>query len=295
MSGNSLCGSVHRGRSRSSQKLHLKKLQRAQDRADVAEKRPPPLPPSRKNLSETSLSFHPQPLSPFFTKLPPEIRGRIYEYVYGGKIIHLTDVPKRIVHKVLEIPQIADDQVGGVAVVTPPRLEWMSPVNRVPRPGQFSTTSLALLQTCHAIYKEAIPVLYSHNIFSMSSPLVLLDLHDFVLRPQRFLAIRHLNLHWIYHNYDPEDDVSPPYDPETWAKYWDLVVRMKLDSLSLWISCFNGRDPITMNASWVQPLLKVKGIKRVGVKLRQLEWHMGLTETRLEDMERAIEAQWTSV
>ena len=129
----------------------------------------------------------------------------------------------------------------------------------------------------------------------MSSPLVLLDLHDFVLRPQRFLAIRHLNLHWIYHNHDPEDDVPPPYDPKTWAKYWALVVRMKLVSLSLWISCFHGQDPISMNASWVQPLLKVKGVKRVGVKLRQLEWHMGPTETRLEDMERAIEAQWTSV
>lgn len=204
-------------------------------------------------------------------------------------------MPKRIVHNILEIPQIADDQVGEVAVVTPPRLELISPVNRVPRPGQFSTTSLALLQTCHAIYKEAISVLYSHNIFSMSSPLVLLDLHDFVLRPQRFLAIRHLNLHWIYHNHDPEDDVPPPYDPETWAKYWALVVRMKLDSLSLWISCFHGQDPISMNVSWVQPLLKVKGVKRVGVKLRQLEWHMGPMETRLEDMERAIEAQWTSV
>lgn len=53
---------------------------------------PPRLPPARlRSLTPTSdneISAHPQTQSPFFSKLPLEIRLQIYEYTLGNRTVH---------------------------------------------------------------------------------------------------------------------------------------------------------------------------------------------------------------
>lgn len=135
-----------------------------------------------------------------FTKLPPELRKQIYEFVLCDNVIHLTTVLKYVQHRRFDIPETLEpeDQAGSVVLVLPPKIEGVASSNRAPCPRQFSTTSVALLQTRLALYREAILLLHSGNTFSMSSPLILMCLHDYVLRPQRFFQIRHLNLYWLF-------------------------------------------------------------------------------------------------
>ena len=82
-------------------------------------------------------------------------------------------------------------------------------------------------------------------------------------------------------------------DPEIWVKVWDVVEGMRLKSLRVWLEYCGREEECTMDAEWVKPLLKVKGIEKVGLSI-YVEVGI-LTHVILEDMPRKIEKQWTSV
>lgn len=287
------------GRTPEQSRQRKKELQYAAEKARVIEQRPSPLPPSRKNLSQTSLILHPQPSCPLFTTLPPEIRQRIYDYVLGGGIIHLTHISKSMKCTYLDSTerQINDEEppTGKFPLQMPANLDWEDERNRIPKGGQFSSLSISLLQTCHAIYAEATPILYKSNNFSMASPLVLRYLKDYTLRPQRLAEIRHLQLvPWVYFD-DPELHLKrghEPYDKETWLNFWAIVAEMDLMSLGLLVEYWGKEEDCTLDADWIQPLLKVKGLKSVGI---QLQFRASAWDTRrLRSLEEEIERVWTS-
>lgn len=285
------------GRSYQQSIEHRKAVRYAKEKARTLEQRPSPLPKARRNLSQTSLSLHPQPTCPLLTRLPPEIRQRIYVYVLGGRIIHLTHISKRIVHQQLEISehQLNDEEppTGEIPIQMPPNIEWDDELTRIPHRPQFSTVDLSLLQTCHAIYAEAIPSLYNSNTFSMASPLVLLYIKDYILLPQRFEEIRHLQLiPWVYFE-NPEHftgRIHAPYDEKTWSNFWTVVAGMGLRSLGLWVEYWGKAEECCIDADWIKPLLKVKGVNEVGI---QLQFRAGPWDTRrLRGLEKDIEKSW---
>ncbi|CAD6590907.1 MAG: hypothetical protein ASARMPRED_005102 [Alectoria sarmentosa] len=292
------------GRTYSQQQEHKKDVRHAEEQACVLEQRPPPLPNARNNLSQSSLSTHPQQSSPLFTKLPREIRQHIYELVLGGDIIHLVDVSQRIAHHRYahneEDTESQDQPTGSVALQNPlgprapPTVTWLDERNRIPRPAQFSSGSLSLPLTCHAVYVEAIPVLYRSNTFSMASPLVLIYLKDYVLRPWRFANIRHLRLNpWVRFDNPAHfgGRVPGPHDVETWATFWGIVAGMELQTLGVWIEFWGKEEECCVEAGWVRPMLEIRGVGGIGLSI---ERRINLYERqRLHGLEAEIEKRWT--
>ena len=291
------------GRTYAQNQEHRKDLRHAEEQARVLAQRPPPLPTARHNISQTSLSTHPQPSSPLFAKLPLEVRERIYEFVLGGDNIHLVDVSQRIAHyryahdEDTETPNpptgtlALQDPLGSRA---PPTVAWLDERNRLPRPAQFSSGSLSLPLTCHAVYAEALPILYRSNTFSMASPLVLIYLKDYVLRPWHFAEIRHLRLNpWVRFDNPAHfgGRVPPAHDAETWARFWGIVASMELRTLGVWIEFWGLEENRSLEAGWVRPMLEVKGVERVGLSLeRRISLH---ERQRLRELEAEIEKRWT--
>ena len=293
----------HHGRTPEQNTQQCKESMYAEQKARVIKQRPSPLPATRQELSQTSLLGHHQPSCPLFTTLPPELRQRIYVYVLGGSIVHFTHDPERRRLKARRLNltehQINDEEppTGTIPLQIPSDTESQpaeaqhepSPIARPP----FS--ALPLLQTCRAIYAEATPILYSSNTFSMSSPLELIYMKDYTLLPQRIAQIRHLQLvPWVYFD-NPEHhirNISEPYDKETWPRFWDIVAGMDLVSLGLWVEYWGKKQACSLEAEWIQPLLKVRGVKNVGI---QLQLRASAWDTRrLQDLEKGIERVWTS-
>ena len=286
------------GRTPEQKRQHKNDIAYAEEKNRVLEQRPPPLPTSRLNLSQTSLSSHTQPTSPLLTKLPPELRSRIWGLVLGGHVFHLVHVSKRIAHKQLECSKSSRDKdppVGSLSLPMAPAVKWTDEGNRIPQPGEFNSLSLSLLQTCHAIYNEALPVLYNSNTFSLASPLVLLYLKDYILRPQHFAEIRHLQLvPWVYFDNPAQftGKIHEPFDSETWTRFWKVVGKMRLSSLGLWLEYWGQELGCTIGADWMEPVLQVHDVGRVGVHIqyRCSPWDW----KRMPVMEEVIEKAWTS-
>jgi len=171
------------GRSNSQRRRQYEETRFAREKVDVVEQRPPPLPPTCRNLSQTCLTTHPQTLSLSFTKPPPEIRQSIYELVPGGSVTHLVHGKKRIVvHHRSEVAEEIDHsgQVGIVAKQEASYVDWINGRNEHPALDQCAKNLLSLLRTRLAIYAEAISVLSNSNVFATASPLVLIYLHDHI-------------------------------------------------------------------------------------------------------------------
>ena len=147
----------------------------------------------------------------------------------------------------------------------------------------------------HAVYAEAQPVLYSSNIFSLTSPLVLLYLKDYVLRPQHFAQIRHVQLFpWVYFS-NPAQHVGrihEPYDSQTWPRFWSVVAEMRLSRLGLWLEYWGKVDDCTVASDWIKPAFMVSGVEEVGIHIqhRVTAWKW----ERMHKLEEALEKTWTN-
>ena len=241
------------GRDRSSKQ---KRLQHKAELARVLKHRPPVSPPSNNDLSQYSISTHPQPDSLFFARLPPELRYRIYAHVLGNNVIYFTQASRRIAHQHYPVPSSLsddnDDEHETIAMEPAPEL-WLSDED-IPYSSQFHSLSLSLLRTCHAVYSEALPALYGSNVFSFSSPLPLVYLyHRFLLPRSHFALIRHLRLHWMY-IVNPGGvcgRIYAPYDFNTWASFWEVVAGMELVSLGTQIEVWgHGEEDFKHEATW---------------------------------------------
>ena len=266
------------------------------NQAVVPQERPHPLPKTRHRLSETTLATHPQPFSSLCLRLPAEIRRQIYKLVFCGEMFHLGPSHQGMISGKLENPETIDGQ-GLVEILVVP-IEFLHPMNG-PSASKVPKNILALVQTCRIVYAESIPFLYSNITFSMTSLFVLIDLHDFALLPQSFKQIRHLNLYWGHEDSDyfrtssrrRHQNYCPPNDLAVWQRFWEIVAGMELLSLSMWIDYIGPQENLALDKSWMQPMLEVKGVKYVGIRIQQI---LGMTYERPHLLERRLEEIWTS-
>ena len=280
----------NQGRTYPEQQQHKKDVKLAREKAQAFEQRPAQLPLERINISSSDLSLkdpqQSQPACILFQKLPPEIRARIWEEVLGRSVLRFEVVDKGVKHRRLPLPPGHRGQFS-------PDLHWNVGDGHY---DQFPTVDVRVLRTCHAVYAECMPALWSSNTVAMSSPLVLLYLHDYILPASHFNQIRHLQFQWTYIA-NPEvmnGRYIADYDGETWQRFWKLVAEMGLQSLGANIGYLGppNREG-EIDADWTKPMLEVTGVRNVSFILE------GLTRPsdgfqRKEQLEREIETRWGS-
>lgn len=130
---------------------------------------------------------------------------------------------------------------------------------------------LSLACTCHLIYREVIDLLYSCNTFITKDPYAVTDLVLYRLQPQRYHAIRVLELMWSLPSpiYNPLTR-DEPYVGLAWVDCFTVIAtKLKLSSLKILLKiplCDHWpRDDLRTDARWLQPLLRVANIERLKV------------------------------
>ncbi|KAK3624342.1 hypothetical protein LTR56_021060 [Elasticomyces elasticus] len=137
-----------------------------------------------KVLSTSKLSSNQQTIyntnattSPLL-KLPPEIRNRIWGFLFGGKIVHIqyeyTRPGRRMVHFICQVPNDDEDAAEHITHHneldgSPDRFEiYRSRHQQCSGSGTVKRTSLpmAALQTCRQVHEEAALLPFQRNEFS---------------------------------------------------------------------------------------------------------------------------------
>ena len=198
----------------------------------------------------------------FLERLPLELRLHIYEYVLGGETIHLVHIRKRS----SEWPS----QTSGSMLTSMIGANW-NPMRS--DPWESPDINPALILSCRQIYREAVDILYSSNVFAVDNITAFIYLADNYLPSQRLLAIKHLqvSITWRFSSLlashtGQRDTDDGYYDFETWRRFWHLLAcDMRLTSLSIDIDSLGQREDLELDAEWVKPILEVKGIRHSNV------------------------------
>ena len=250
---------------------------------------PDALSPKRKELS-ISYNSAVNASSPLLTKLPLELRQKIYTYALGSHLVHILLTPSRIAHFCCTCPTFTDFNRACC-----PSARHLIVPKSVPIPP--SPIAIALLRTCRQIYAEAIPILYSSNTFDID------DLRAFVLLagnvPSRGLsAIKSLHLSWSA-DYPPlqfaatASATKAPYDDATYLRFWDMVasqmpalreLRMAIQDM-WWVRTLEVEDP------WVQPVKHVKGLDVFELEVVEPSyrfWEKGQVDTFAAELKRVV-------
>ncbi|KAJ9311343.1 hypothetical protein DTO271D3_8413 [Paecilomyces variotii] len=185
----------------------------------------------KKNKKKQSTSNKFQ--SSFFSKLPAEIRRKIYIEVLGGQVLNI----------------FKDETARYV--------KWIP--QRKPL--------LALPMSCRRIYSETIDLLYSHNTFFFNDFDTILWFVSTIL-PQRLAAIRTLHVEWdcvcFWH---ARMRPPPPYDRDTWMRVWRTIPSMT-GLRELMVRIWNGpRMDAATEMDVFRPLTALKGLERFELEL----------------------------
>ncbi|MCJ1250197.1 hypothetical protein MMC30_007423 [Trapelia coarctata] len=265
----------------------------------VLAQRPQPLPRSRFNISQPSLPTHgPSPPSPpFLSKLPLEIRLRIYEYILGNTRLHLfhpdpATAPFPLRYLRCHEPTCLTSSCTPLTAcpADTAQNQWR---RIIAPPTHPDAMDLALLRTCRQIYAEAVDILYGSNIFHISDLNVLVYLANYRIRPQRLRAIRKLELRWNYYC-DPamwRGCVHEPYDWGTWEEVWEIIgARMALSGLKVRLAYWGPGEDLSVDARWIAPMLKVRGIRdvEVAVEWRTPPFDMIMVESLAEQLREVM-------
>ncbi|KAL8709899.1 MAG: hypothetical protein Q9225_007381 [Loekoesia sp. 1 TL-2023] len=241
--------------------------------------RPDPLPRRKANFSQMSLPSSSKPLPPLL-RLPIEVRLIIWKYAVGGNRFELVHRSKEIVLQKRLFMDIVNVR-GGIMVKQ--RVDWKK---------QYYHLSLAC--TCHQIYREVIDLLYNCNTFITKDPYAVTDLVLYRLQPQRYHAIRVLELTWSLPSpiYDPLTR-DEPYVGLAWVDCFTVIAtKLKLSSLKVilrvpvhdhWL-----RDDLRTDARWLQPLLGVANVERLKIVFK-IEPEGPLSRAMNDSQIRALE------
>jgi hypothetical protein len=239
-------------------------------------KKPAPLPSKRERA--LSNSFDPKQKTPpaaSLLGLPYELRLMIYTEVLGGDKVALLRREQKIV--VAEL--LSWEDMGILKRETP---GWGGSTrgydpeesNLVRRRTQ---DKLCFLRTCRQVYVEGIDLLYSTNEFGIEE---LSTLHHFkaAILPKQFQNIASLSVLWDWGNgtNGPWSEYPsarfmvtelPPYDMRTWLIFWEMVrqemVGLRVLRLDLKDDNMGNQLLHRLDAYWVQPVLKLRGLKEV--------------------------------
>jgi len=220
---------------------------------------PKSLSPYRKAIS-FSCNIDSQGTSPFLTKLPLELRQKIYRYALGDQLIHILLTPRRISHITC-------------AGLTPTDLERAccpSVLHRgitQPTTIPHSEINASLLRTCRQIYSEALPLFYSTNAFDFDD-LSAFNIFAATIPGPGLAVIKTLHLNW-YTTFPPLQSsatVSPenaPYDDSTYLRFWRTVAQQMpaLREFRFGISDRWGVARFDVGDPWTRPVKEVRGLK----------------------------------
>lgn len=258
---------------------------------------PSPTSPPPEETNPDGGQINPQPTSPLFTRLPPEIRQIIWSHVFGSDTLHLVQVKNTIRH----VRCTCNDAASSSSLThhrhccptTPAR--WRIYDGRVPGhsdrllyphthehlPDSLSNSHVALLRTCRAVHAEAGHLLYRNSTFDVD------DLYTFIafaqsLSPYALASIRRLTVQWmpIWQPLSGQDNKGSIYahthSDALWKEFWARVASLpslKELRLSLDLGRFTGsvvgggavvvsgqRLPLTLTEPWLLPLLNVRGL-----------------------------------
>lgn len=217
----------------------------------------------------------------FLTKLPLEIRLQIYEYVLGGNLLHLIQVPRRIAHVRCRREKFSDP-------LRECRPALRTPLN--PRLCQVSNGNLALLKTCRQIYRESIEVLYACNAFDVN------DLTTFVffarsILPQRLASITALHLSWdLTSNVWRHGHVN---NHQVWKTFWRVVAEEMhgLRDLVLRLKRGNPGVKISRYEPWVRPMCDVRGLRTARVEVEHQEKEEAEAKKLVKYLEKALRGE----
>ena len=253
------------------------------ERRRLKHDKPLALPNFRINISQLSLCHvERQHKQCAFWRLPVELRLYIYELAIGNNVLHLFHFPKCIKHT-----------RSGLDKFTVPTPE--QPAFNMANWRGISSTGVPLLLTCHAIYREAVDVLYGSNVFSLNDLNVLVYWNDLPLIPQpRMATIRHLKITWLYYK-EPAVYLGlkyAPYDVHTWERFWQIIAHEMpaLTSLDVRIEYVGIWEEPKLEQPWIEAMMGVKGIR--DVTLQVLESTGSWDAKRVSEVEVAVEKAW---
>ncbi|MCJ1471271.1 hypothetical protein MMC07_009919 [Pseudocyphellaria aurata] len=204
----------------------------------------------RRKLS-TSGNYAPNLECALLSRLPFELRLKIYTYVLGGNVWHIYQVPRRRTHKRRHMPSVEheDWRLGCCLTIQRPSTNYFGPL---------LSLDIALLQTCRQIYLEAIPVLYTTNIFDINDLQTLIDL-SMRVPAQHFATISTLRVAWSARDHD----TSHP-GIKDWERFCH-VVATKMAGLRhfkvVLIPKGQLRIPDEPNQDWIKPLLAIQCLR----------------------------------
>lgn len=217
-----------------------------------------PLPRRRRRLStgysqQTNVNCH------LLNKLPLELRLQIYEYVLGGNLLHLIQIPRRIAH------------VRCRALHVPDHSRQCRPASRMPLHPWLRTISsanLALLKTCRQIYIEAIDILYTTNTFDINHLSTFISFSQ-TIRSQRLGAITSLHMYWdLGYNFVRYGSKKNYQD---WNTFWHVVATQMPGLRDLDICLKRGFQLLPITPShyepWVSPMCEVRGLRSVEIEI----------------------------
>lgn len=230
----------------------------------------PPLPdPSRRPIT---LECRPtvSPAVPFLSRLPIEIRQKIYHLLLGGRLIHVLLNPDKLAHHQCTADTHADQErrcLPNIRQSTIPRRHVLPP----------SQISISLLRTCRQVYAEALYIVYSTNIFDFDDLSVFNHLAASI--PSVGLAsIKTIHLLWFsprpqFLGAFTEDPIRAPFDDTTYIQFWNTLASQmpSLKSLTYHIemtSWLNNLDT-EVNGAWTRPLRNMHGLQTVNVTAKE--------------------------
>lgn len=192
-------------------------------------------------------------------KLPLEIRLQIYEYVLGGNLIHLIQIPRRIAHVRCRASRVPD------------HLRECRPASRIPNHPwlrSVSSANLAFLKTCRQIYMEAISILYTTNTFDINQLSTFLFFSKSILS-DRLRCITSLHLRWNlgsnFVHYGPKKNY------QDWNSFWELLATQMpgLRHLRISLSCRSSMIPVPLSIAepWVAPMCQVRRLRSVEIEI----------------------------
>ncbi len=207
---------------------------------------PKPLPYNRRALSAT----RPHSGLGDLCKFPYEIRRMIFIYVLGDQVIHIDNpghMPNRLSHiRCCEFSQLLHN----------------------PRDEELHTSGngkMGLLKSSHAIYIEAVGLLYATNSFALYGQARQVEAFLYFcesIRPCRLASISDLQLSYV------ELLESDLHFLACWNRLWDTIARRMtgLKRLTLHLG-LRSRLPLLLAEDWVKPMLQVRGVKKLNFKL----------------------------
>ena len=249
----------------------------------VGTHRPKRLAKRRKfSLSQYDLSQSVQSSSFLLCHLPPEIRSRIFQYVYAGTTFHLFLVyqqvkfiksvlpePYQYINVCRQLDRWLYHRYSGPSNIMH-RKPWKYALT-VKRHLNVAANLLSLVLACHQTYQEVLPLLYGTIEFNIDDPSVIVHMAEYFLLPNTLSQIRHLQFRWLLREKTaPGFDISQ--DPsmwQIWTQCWNILSqRMRLNSIRLEVVYIGSPSEVTLTNPWIRPMLELHGLQTAEVQVR---------------------------